>query len=92
VAPPQQASKHVRAERGSLVVQASDLAFGQRCHARQPGRAAAADGWRGLFIDNPAIASWRTAAAAAHAALGHREQAAALVSEQLVLARKTADR
>ena len=50
--------------------------------------AAAAAGWRGLFIDNPAMASWRTAAATAHAALGHREQAAALVSEQLELARR----
>jgi DNA-binding NarL/FixJ family response regulator len=35
------------------------------------------------------MASWRTAAAAAHAALGHPEQAAALASEQLALARKT---
>ena len=32
---------------------------------------AAAAGWRALGIDNPAVASWRTAAAAAHAALGH---------------------
>jgi DNA-binding CsgD family transcriptional regulator/tetratricopeptide (TPR) repeat protein len=67
-----------------------------RVAQRRPGAAlddlaAAAAGWRALFIDNPAMASWRTAAAAAHAALGHREQAAALASEQLALARKTAN-
>ena len=50
---------------------------------------AAGAGWRDLGIDNPAIASWRTAAAAAHTATGHPEQAAALASEQLALARKT---
>ena len=65
-----------------------------RAAQRRPGAAlddlaAAAAGWRGLYIDNPAMASWRSAAAAAHAALGHREQAAALASEQLALARKT---
>ena len=65
-----------------------------RVAQQRPGAAlddlvAAAAGWRGLFIGNPAIASWRTAAVAAHAALGHREQAAALASEQLALARKT---
>jgi DNA-binding NarL/FixJ family response regulator len=45
-------------------------------------------GWRALGIGNPAAASWRTAAAAAHAALGHRQEAAALTAEQLALARK----
>jgi hypothetical protein len=61
---------------------------------RRPGAAlddlaATAEGWRDLYIDNPAMASWRSAAVAAHAALGHPEQAAALASEQLALARKT---
>jgi DNA-binding CsgD family transcriptional regulator len=50
--------------------------------------AAAAEGWRGLFFDNPAVASWRTAAVAAHAALGQPGPAAALAREQLTLARK----
>jgi DNA-binding CsgD family transcriptional regulator len=50
---------------------------------------AAAAGWRGLFVDHPAMASWRIAAAAAHAALGHPGPAAELASEQLALARKT---
>jgi DNA-binding CsgD family transcriptional regulator len=49
---------------------------------------AAGAGWRDLGIDNPAIASWRTAAAAAHTATGRPEHAAALASEQLALARK----
>ena len=48
----------------------------------------AAEGWRRLQVDHPAIASWRSAAAAAHAAAGHREEAAALAGEQLALARK----
>ncbi len=50
--------------------------------------AAAAAGWRGLFIDNPAMASWRTAASAAHAALGDLEQAACLAGQQVALARQ----
>jgi DNA-binding CsgD family transcriptional regulator len=49
---------------------------------------AAAAGWRDLGIENPAVASWRTAAAAAHSAAGDRAQAVALASEQLTLARK----
>jgi DNA-binding CsgD family transcriptional regulator len=51
--------------------------------------AAAGAGWRDLGIDNPAIASWRTAAAVAYRATGHPAQAAALADEQLALARKT---
>ena len=50
--------------------------------------AAAAEGWRGLGMENPVIASWRAAAAAAHAALGHPAEAACLAGEQLALARK----
>jgi DNA-binding NarL/FixJ family response regulator len=50
--------------------------------------AAAAAGWRGLFMDNPAAVSWRTAASAAHAALGDLEQAACLAGEQVALARR----
>jgi DNA-binding CsgD family transcriptional regulator len=50
--------------------------------------AAAAQGWRGLEIENPAVASWRTAAAGAHAMLGHAAEAASLAGEQLALARK----
>jgi DNA-binding CsgD family transcriptional regulator len=61
----------------------------QRPGAALDDLAAAAAGWRDIFIDHPAVASWRTAAAAAHAALGHPEQAAALASEQLALARTT---
>jgi DNA-binding CsgD family transcriptional regulator len=53
--------------------------------------AAAAAGWRGIFIDNPAAASWRTAASSAHAALGEHEQAARLAGEQLELARRAAN-
>ena len=49
---------------------------------------AAGEGWRALGIENPAAASWRTAAAAAHTALGHPQDAAALAAEQLALARK----
>jgi ATP/maltotriose-dependent transcriptional regulator MalT len=48
---------------------------------------AAGAAWRALGIDNPAAASWRTAAAAAHIALGHPHEAAALAAEQLALAR-----
>jgi DNA-binding CsgD family transcriptional regulator len=48
----------------------------------------AAAGWQALGADNPALASWRTAAAAAHLALGHPEEAAALTGEQLAVARK----
>jgi ATP/maltotriose-dependent transcriptional regulator MalT len=48
---------------------------------------AAADGWRGLGVTNPAVASWRTAAVVAHRALGQPDEAAALAREQLVLAR-----
>ena len=64
-----------------------------RVAQRRPAEAlddllAAGEGWRALGIDNPAIASWRTAAAAAHAALGHPQEAAALAAEQLALARK----
>jgi DNA-binding CsgD family transcriptional regulator len=60
----------------------------QRPDAALDDLTAAAADWRGLFIDNPAMASWRTAAAAAHAALGQRSQAAAMAGEQLALARK----
>jgi DNA-binding CsgD family transcriptional regulator len=45
-------------------------------------------GWHALGIDNPAIASWRSAAAAAHTALGRHDEALALAAEQLALARK----
>jgi len=50
---------------------------------------AAGAGWRGLGIVNPAIASWRTAAATAHLALGQPDEAVALTGEQLALARGT---
>jgi DNA-binding CsgD family transcriptional regulator len=49
---------------------------------------AAGTGWTALGMENPAIASWRTAAAGAHRALGQHDQAAALTAEQLALARK----
>ena len=49
---------------------------------------AAGAGWHALGVDNPAAASWRTAAAAAHTALGHPREAAVLAAEQLALARK----
>jgi DNA-binding CsgD family transcriptional regulator len=49
---------------------------------------AAAEGWQALGAENPAIASWRTAAVAAHRALGHHDEAVALAAEQLELARK----
>jgi DNA-binding CsgD family transcriptional regulator len=50
--------------------------------------AAAAAGWQALGAENPAVASWRTAAVAAHHALGQHDEAAALAAEQLELARK----
>lgn len=64
-----------------------------RVAQRRPGEAlgdllAAAEGWHALGIDHPAIASWRADAAAAHIALGHPQEAAALAAEQLALARK----
>jgi hypothetical protein len=64
-----------------------------RVAQRRPAEAlddltAAGAGWRDLGIDHPAIASWRTAAAAAHTATGHLGRAAALAGEQLALARK----
>jgi DNA-binding CsgD family transcriptional regulator len=49
---------------------------------------AAAAGWRAMGVTNPAVASWRTAAVAAHRALGQQDQATALAAEQLELARK----
>ena len=48
----------------------------------------AAAGWQGLGAENPAVASWRTAAVAAHRALGQPDEADALAAEQLELARK----
>jgi DNA-binding CsgD family transcriptional regulator len=50
---------------------------------------AAADGWQALRVDNPAIATWRTAAVAAHLAVGNHDEAAGLAREQLALARAT---
>jgi DNA-binding CsgD family transcriptional regulator len=49
---------------------------------------AAAAGWREMGVTSPAVASWRTAAVAAHRALGQHDQAVALAAEQLELARK----
>jgi len=49
---------------------------------------AAAAGWQAMGVTNPAVASWRTAAVAAHRALGQQDQAVALAAEQLELARK----
>jgi DNA-binding CsgD family transcriptional regulator len=49
---------------------------------------AAAAGWQAMGAENPAVASWRTAAVAAHRVLGHHDEAAALAAEQLELARK----
>jgi ATP/maltotriose-dependent transcriptional regulator MalT len=49
---------------------------------------AAAAGWQAMGAENPAVASWRTAAVAAYRALGQQDQAAALAAEQLELARK----
>lgn len=53
---------------------------------------AAAAGWQALGATNPAVASWRTAAVAAHRALGDHDQASALAAEQLALARKGGSR
>jgi DNA-binding CsgD family transcriptional regulator len=50
--------------------------------------AAAAAVWRGLDMDNPVNASWRTTAAEVHTALGHPAEATRLAAEQLALARK----
>jgi ATP/maltotriose-dependent transcriptional regulator MalT len=47
---------------------------------------AAAEGWQALGVTNPAVASWRPPAAAAHRALGHQDEAATLAHEQLALA------
>jgi DNA-binding CsgD family transcriptional regulator len=49
---------------------------------------AAGASWHELGIDNPAAASWRTAASAAHTALGHPQEAAEVAAEQLTLARQ----
>ena len=50
----------------------------------------ASAGWCALDVSSPTVASWRTAAAAAHLTLGHQEEAAALTGEQLALARRAA--
>jgi len=50
---------------------------------------AAGAGWQALLVENPAVARWRTAAAAAYRALGRPDEAAALAGEQLALARKS---
>jgi DNA-binding CsgD family transcriptional regulator len=52
----------------------------------------AGDGWRGLGAANPAVASWRTAAVEAYAATGREDEAAAVASEQLSLARAAGGR
>jgi DNA-binding CsgD family transcriptional regulator/tetratricopeptide (TPR) repeat protein len=49
---------------------------------------AADAGWQALAVTSPAVAAWRTAAAAAHRALGQDDAADALAAEQLALARK----
>jgi DNA-binding NarL/FixJ family response regulator len=49
---------------------------------------AAGAGWQALGVTSPAVAVWRTAAAAAHRALGQDDAADALAAEQLALARK----
>jgi DNA-binding CsgD family transcriptional regulator len=49
---------------------------------------AAGAGWQALGVTSPAVATWRTAAAAAHRALGQDDAADALAAEQLALARK----
>jgi DNA-binding CsgD family transcriptional regulator len=49
---------------------------------------AAGAGWQALSVTSPAVATWRTAAAAAHRALGQDDAADALAAEQLALARK----
>jgi DNA-binding CsgD family transcriptional regulator len=48
----------------------------------------AGEGWRRLGVAHPAIASWRTEAAAAHSALGRPQEAASLAAEQIALARR----
>ena len=53
---------------------------------------AAAEGWQGLGVENPAVACWRPATAAAHRALGHQDKAVALAHEHLELARKGCSR
>src|SRR6516225_5760308 len=53
---------------------------------------AAAAGWREMGVTNPAVASWRTAAVAAHRALGQHDEAVTLAAEQLELARKGSTR
>ncbi len=45
-------------------------------------------GWHELGCDQPALATWRTDAAAAHAACGRQTQAARLAAEQLAPARR----
>jgi ATP/maltotriose-dependent transcriptional regulator MalT len=74
----------------SLFLQARGaLRVAQRRHGEAlDDLAAAAAGLRGLGMENPVIASWRTAAAAAHTALGHPAEAAGLAGQQLALARK----
>jgi len=49
---------------------------------------AAAAGWQTLGVENPSLASWRTDAAAVHAACGDARTAARLAREQLALARR----
>lgn len=48
----------------------------------------AGEGWRRLGVENPAIAAWRTEAAAAHVALGQPGEAASLAGEEVALARR----
>ena len=48
---------------------------------------AAADGWRTLRIENPAVARWRSTAVAVHLAMGNHDEAARLTREHLALAR-----
>ena len=48
---------------------------------------AAVGGWRALRVDNPAVATWRTAAVAANLAMDNHDEAARLAREQLTLAR-----
>jgi DNA-binding NarL/FixJ family response regulator len=51
---------------------------------------AAEAGWRGLGVDNPSIATWRTDAVAVHLALGQHAAAATAAQEHLALARRHA--
>jgi DNA-binding CsgD family transcriptional regulator len=48
----------------------------------------AGTGWRQLGCRQPALATWRTDAAAAHSACGQQTQAARLAAEQLAAARR----